>query len=109
VPGLARSLDWLKMKNPACEAATREREEDWSWNMDLLARFPRVWCPTCNKTQPMVFDAMKANDKNNQDAADIICDECKSIIATLHTKLGEIVPVGPYSSSNPPPSPASRP
>ena len=25
-----RSPDWLKMKNPACEAATREGEEDWS-------------------------------------------------------------------------------
>ena len=52
--------------------------------MDVLARFPRVWCPTCNKTQPMIFDVMKANDKNDHDAADIVCDECKSIIATLH-------------------------
>jgi bifunctional non-homologous end joining protein LigD len=25
-----RSLDWLKMKNPACAAVTREAEEDWS-------------------------------------------------------------------------------
>jgi bifunctional non-homologous end joining protein LigD len=25
-----RSSDWLKMKNPACEAVTREEEEDWS-------------------------------------------------------------------------------
>ena len=47
--------------------------------MDVLARFPRVWCPTCNKTQPMTFDVMKAND-----AADIVCNECKSVIATLH-------------------------
>jgi hypothetical protein len=52
--------------------------------MDVLARFPRVWCPTCNKTQPMIFDVMKANDKNDHDAADIVCDECKSIVATLH-------------------------
>ena len=52
--------------------------------MDVLARFPRVWCPTCNKTQSMIFDVMKANDKNDHDAADIVCDECKSIIATLH-------------------------
>jgi hypothetical protein len=36
--------------------------------MDVLARFPRVWCPTCNKTQPMIFNVMKAND-----AADIVC------------------------------------
>lgn len=24
-----RSRDWLKMKNPACEAVRREEEEDW--------------------------------------------------------------------------------
>jgi len=47
--------------------------------MDVLARFSRVWCPTCNKTQPMIFDVMKAND-----AADIVCNECKYVIATLH-------------------------
>jgi hypothetical protein len=38
--------------------------------MDVLARFSRVWCPTCNKTQPMIFDVMKANDKNEHDAAE---------------------------------------
>jgi len=32
----------------------------------------------------MIFDVMKANDKNAHDAADIVCEECKSIIATLH-------------------------
>ena len=52
--------------------------------MDVLARFSRVWCPTCNKAQPMIFDVMKANDKNERDAADIVCNECKSVIATLH-------------------------
>jgi ribosomal protein S27E len=52
--------------------------------MDAMARFSRVWCPSCNKTQPMIFDVMNANDKNDHDAADIVCQECKSIIATLH-------------------------
>ena len=52
--------------------------------MDVQARFPRVWCPSCNKTQPMIFDVMKAKDKNDHDAADIVCGTCKSIIATLH-------------------------
>ena len=32
----------------------------------------------------MIFDVMKANDKNDHDAADIVCNECKSVIATLH-------------------------
>jgi hypothetical protein len=27
---------------------------------------------------------MQANEKNNHDAADIICAECRSVIATLH-------------------------
>jgi hypothetical protein len=52
--------------------------------MDVLKQFPRVWCPTCNKTQPMIFAVIKAKDKNEHDAADIVCGECKSIIATLH-------------------------
>ena len=29
----------------------------------------------------MIFDVMKANDKNDHDAADIVCNECKSVIA----------------------------
>jgi hypothetical protein len=52
--------------------------------MDRLDHFPRVWCPTCNKAQPLIFDVLKAHDKNEHDAADIVCAECKSIIATLH-------------------------
>jgi hypothetical protein len=32
----------------------------------------------------MIFDVMEANEKNDHDVADIVCDECKSIIATLH-------------------------
>jgi hypothetical protein len=52
--------------------------------MDTLERFPRVWCPTCSKTQPMIFDVSKANKKTDHDAADIVCNHCKSIIATLH-------------------------
>ena len=52
--------------------------------MDVLKQFPRVWCPTCGKTQPMIFDVMKAN--GDHDPADIVCGECKSIIATLHVQ-----------------------
>jgi hypothetical protein len=52
--------------------------------MDVLGRFPRVWCPTCSKMQPMMFEVMKAIDKDDHDAANIVCGVCKSIIATLH-------------------------
>jgi hypothetical protein len=40
----------------------------------------------CQKTQRMIFDMLPANDKNTRDSADIVCDECKSIIATLHAE-----------------------
>ena len=52
----------------------------------LLAEYTAMleFCPTCDKTQPMIFDVMKANDNNDHDAADIVCAECRSIIATLH-------------------------
>jgi phage terminase large subunit GpA-like protein len=54
--------------------------------MDTLEHFSLVWCDACGKAQPMIFDVMRANDKNDHDAADIICAECKSIIATLHAR-----------------------
>jgi formate dehydrogenase maturation protein FdhE len=50
--------------------------------MDTLKRFPLVWCPTCEKTQKMIFDVLKASD--NHEVAVIVCEECKSIVATLH-------------------------
>jgi hypothetical protein len=51
---------------------------------DRLERFPFVWCGTCEKVQPMIFDVLPADDKNDHACEDIVCDECKSIIATLH-------------------------
>jgi Phage terminase large subunit gpA, ATPase domain len=57
----------------------------WTTEMtDRLERFSYVWCDTCEKIQPMTFDMMPADDQNDHDAADIVCNECKSIIATLH-------------------------
>jgi hypothetical protein len=53
--------------------------------MDTFGTLPRVWCESCQKIQRMIFDVMPASDKNPRDVADIVCDECKSIIATLHT------------------------
>jgi len=55
--------------------------------MDGLSKaFPNVWCPNCGKVQPMVFAPMKANDLNDHDAADILCGECRFVIATLHAE-----------------------
>jgi hypothetical protein len=38
--------------------------------------------------QPVTLDVMPANEKNPHAAAVIVCDECKSIIATLHAPGG---------------------
>jgi hypothetical protein len=55
--------------------------------MDELSKaFPNVWCPNCGKVQLMVFAPMKANDLNDHDAADILCGECRFVIATLHAE-----------------------
>ena len=52
--------------------------------MDTMEHFSHVWCDACQKIQPMIFDLMQANRKNDHAAAAIVCEECKSIIATLH-------------------------
>ena len=52
--------------------------------MDLLERFARAWCDTCETVRPIILDMMKAKEKHDHDAADIVCEECKSILVTLH-------------------------
>jgi hypothetical protein len=55
--------------------------------MDLLQCFPRAWCDTRETVRPIVLDLTKANEKNDHDAADIVCEECKSILVTLHAPI----------------------
>ena len=50
----------------------------------MIPGFPLVWCTNCNQTQPAIFDVMKADVHNDHDALDIVCGECKLVIATLH-------------------------
>ena len=52
--------------------------------MDLLERFPGAWCDACQKVQSVILGVMEADDKHDHDAADIVCEECKSILVTLH-------------------------
>jgi len=53
---------------------------------ELTKAFPNVWCPNCGKVQPMKITVMKANDRNDQDAADILRGERKFVVATLHAE-----------------------
>ena len=49
-----------------------------------VAGYGNVWCPKCGKVQPMEMATMKADDRCDHDAADILCGACKFVVATLH-------------------------
>jgi hypothetical protein len=78
--------------------------------MDLLERFPGAWCDTCRKVQPVILDVMEADERNDHEAADIICDECKSILVTaLHMMQKLPAPAArPHPTVDRPPSRASK-
>ena len=42
---------------------------------------------------------MKADDKNDHDSADVICAECRSIIATLHAPSAQRVAARPKKAA----------
>jgi ATP-dependent DNA ligase len=51
-----RSPDWLKFKNPACEAVGREAEEDWGKagrHAHHCRREARDWCRTHHSGSPI--------------------------------------------------------
>lgn len=49
-----------------------------------LAKYPRVWCDTCDAMKPVLFDEMPKDALNDHAAMDIQCADCYLIIATLH-------------------------
>ena len=49
--------------------------------IELKRRLPQVWCPNCGTVQPMDFALMPPDDRNDHDAADILCGACKFVIA----------------------------
>ena len=52
-----RSPDWLKMKNPACEAVRREAEEDWRTMTTLT-------CVTCGwASKPLFYHLVGAGEQ----------------------------------------------
>jgi hypothetical protein len=67
--------------------------------MDTLERFPRVWCDQCEKIQRMSFHVTKKNDKNDHDSANVICSECKSVIATFHAPDAQRVAARPKKAA----------
>jgi hypothetical protein len=54
--------------------------------MTSLDDFPDVYCPTCRRVQPALFDVIKADAYIDHDSLDIVCKGCRSLIATLHSE-----------------------
>ena len=59
--------------------------------MVLLENFPNVYCPTCRRVEPARLDVsrltltvLKADAYIDHDSLDIVCKECRSVIASLH-------------------------
>ena len=47
---------------------------------------PLCVVPYLRKLWPIVVEVLKADDKNDHDAADIMCDECISVLVCLHAQ-----------------------
>src|SRR5262245_46981737 len=92
---------WLKESRHARSAMAAFCKELEEVAMDTLQRFPRAWCDTCGKVQPITLGVIPANDKNPREAADIVCVECKSIIATLHAPEAQQTGVRPGKRQRP--------
>ena len=66
------------METPTPQAASRARRR--------AALLPRIYCDLCDKSQPYIFDFMPADELNDHDSEDIVCDVCHLVIATFHAK-----------------------
>jgi hypothetical protein len=52
--------------------------------MASLDNFPNVYCRTCRRVQRANFEVVKADAYIDHESIDIICEECRSLIASLH-------------------------
>jgi hypothetical protein len=54
--------------------------DQWTyWNASLAHG-----ATLARRLQSVILGVMEADDKNDHDVADIVCEECKSILVTLH-------------------------
>ena len=51
-----------------------------------LDEFPNVYCPTCRSVLPARFEILKADPYIDHPSIDILCSECRSVIASLHAR-----------------------
>ena len=80
-PGIALSVgptaDGSEFQEPEAPAVKREAGRGLGQVMDIVERFPFVYCDTYKNVQPMIFNILKANNLTDHDAADIRYNECK--------------------------------
>ena len=58
--------------------------------MPSLDEFPNVYCPTCRRVQPARFEILKADAYIDHASIDIVCSECRSVIASLHADKPDV-------------------
>ena len=46
--------------------------------------YPLIWCGICDAAKPLLTDEMPADDRNDHAAMDLMCSDCRLVIATLH-------------------------
>lgn len=66
--------------------------EQLTVDLALLAGMTRIYCDSCSTERPLLLDRLAANDRNDHDAVDLVCGDCKLIIATLHADPGSAHP-----------------
>lgn len=52
------------------------------------SKYPRIYCNVCEALTPLMLDEMPADHLNDHAAMDLMCSECKLVIATLHAPVG---------------------
>lgn len=51
---------------------------------ELIKKYPKIYCSTCDDARPFIADEMPADELNPRGACDLVCEVCRLVIATLH-------------------------
>jgi len=50
----------------------------------IAERWSSIWCPCCEAVRRLEVDEMPADARNLTAGLDLICAECRFVVATLH-------------------------
>lgn len=54
-----------------------------------LNNYPYIWCDQCNEIQPLWLHRLVAQVPNDHEAVDLVCFECKFLVATIHEDVNK--------------------